>query len=469
MATQMTGLASDLGPQVNGEIVLPGDPDYDEARAVYNAVHDRRPAVIVQAGGTADVVAAVRVARDRGLPIAVRGGGHGVAGFATCDEGVVIDLGRMRRVEVDADRRRARAEGGCTWADFNQATHASRLATTGGVVSSTGIAGLTLGGGLGYLSRTCGFSCDNLAAAEVVTADGEVVQCSESRNEDLFWALRGGGGNFGIVTSFEYRLHPVAEILGGPIFFPLDRDVLQALPEFVSQAPEHLGAVLGVALAPPLPFLPEEWHGRPAIGLIVCWTGPSREGEEALRPLEELPIIGRGVGPMPYPVINTLFDELLPAGLRHYWKTHSVDDVPDEAVDIHLEHGARAPTVESGVFFFPLDGAPKRVSADATALGYRNAAFSIVITGTWHGAADDERNVAWVRDYYDALRPYAQDGGYVNFMPAEDQDRIRATYGSNYDRLLEVKRRYDPDNVFRLNQNIDPTVDGGSEAGSPLH
>lgn len=464
--TTATELESKLRPQVSGEIVLPGDPDYDEARAVYNGIHDRRPAVVVRAAGTADVAAAVAFARNHDLPLAVRGGGHGVAGFATCDEGVVIDLGRMRRVEVDPERRLARAEGGCTWSDFNDATHAFGLATTGGAVSTTGIAGLTLGGGLGYLNRTFGFSCDNLVAAEVVTADGDVLTCSESRADDLFWALRGGGGNFGVVTSFEYRLHPVGEILGGPIFFPLNGDVLRDCLDFVARAPEQLGALLGLALAPPLPFVPEEWHGKPVIALIVCWTGPRAEGEEVLRPLEEWPILGRGVGPMPYPVINTLFDELLPAGLRHYWKTHSVREIPDQAVDVHLEHGARVPTIESGVFVFPLDGAPQRVAADETALSFRDAAFSIVIAGTWHDPADDKQNVAWVRDYYDALSPYAQEGVYVNFMAAEDQHRIRATYGSKYDRLMEVKRRYDPDNVFRLNQNIDPSMDGGKRGSS---
>ena len=458
---KVTGLQRELLPRVLGEIVLPDDPGYDEARAVYNAVHDRRPAAIVRTAGTADVVAAVRFARDHDLSLAVRGGGHGVAGFGTCDGGVVIDLGRMRRVEVDAERRLARAEGGCTWGDFNDATHAFGLATTGGLISTTGIGGLTLGGGLGYLARPFGFSCDNLVAAEVVTADGEVVPCSESQNEELFWALRGGGGNFGVVTSFEYRLHPVAEILGGPIFFRLEGDVLSNCVDFVARAPEELGAILGLALAPPLPFVPEDWHGKPVIVLIACWTGPHDQGKEVLRALEEWPVVGRGVGPMPYPVINTLFDELLPAGLRNYWKTHSVRELPDEAVEVHLEHGARVPTIESGVFLFPLDGAPKRVGEDETALPYRDAALSIVIAGTWHDPADDEQNIAWVRDYYDALRPYAEEGVYVNFMAAEEQDRVRTTYGRKYDRLVEVKRRYDPDNLFRFNQNIDPALNGG--------
>jgi FAD/FMN-containing dehydrogenase len=459
MAT-VTGLERELRPLVNGEIVLPGDSEYDAARAVYNGMHDRRPAVVVRVAGTADVAAAVTFARTRELPLAVRGGGHGVPGFATCDQGVVIDLGRMRRVEVDPERCLARADGGCTWSDFNDATHAFGLATTGGAVSTTGIGGLTLGGGMGYLNRPYGLSCDNLLAAEVVTAAGEVLTCSESRNEDLFWALRGGGGNFGVVTSFEYQLHPVREILGGPIFFPLDGDVLRDCLDFVTRAPEQLGALLGLALAPPVPFVPGDWHGKPVIALIVCWTGSREEGEAVLGPVEAWPTVGRGVGPMPYPIINTLFDELLPAGLRHYWKTHSVGELPDDALAVHLEHAVRVPTIESGVFVFPLDGAPQRVAEEETAVAYRSARLSIVIAGTWHDPADDDQNVAWVRDYYDALRPYAEEGAYVNFMPAEDQDQIRASYGNKYDRLIEVKRRYDPDNVFRLNQNIDPELGG---------
>jgi FAD binding domain/Berberine and berberine like len=460
----VTGLESELRARVSGELVLQDDREYDEARAVYNAIHDRRPTVIVRAARTEDVAAAVTFAREHDLLLAVRGGGHGVAGFATCDGGVVIDLGGMRRVDVDAERRMARADGGCTWGDFNDATYAFGLATTGGVVSTTGIAGLTLGGGLGYLSRTFGFACDNLAGAEVVTAEGEVVTCSETRDSDLFWALRGGGGNFGVVTSLEYRLHPVAEIWGGPIFFPLDAEILRDCLDFVAQAPEQLGAIFGVAAAPPVPFVPEEWHGKPAIGLIACWTGPLEEGEQALRPVGEWPTLGLGVGPMPYPVINTLFDELLPPGLRHYWKTHSVRDIPEEAAAVHVEHGARVPTVESGVFFFPLDGAPQRVASDHTALGFREAALSIVISATWHDPADDQSNVAWVRGYYDALRPYAQEDAYVNFLSGDDQDSVRAAYGSNYERLAEVKRRYDPDNLFSLNQNIRPAGDGGMGA-----
>jgi FAD/FMN-containing dehydrogenase len=463
MATEITGMETELRARMAGELVQPGDPAYDEARAVYNGMHDRRPAAIVRATGTADVAAAVTFASSRELPVAVRGGGHSVAGFGTVDGGVVIDLGRMRRIEVDVERRVARAEGGCTWRDFNEATHAFGLATTGGVVSSTGIGGLTLGGGMGYLTRTYGLACDNLVGAEVVTADGDVLACSETTNEELFWALRGGGGNFGVVTSLEYRVHPVGEILGGVIVFPLDADALRGYSEFVGRAPEQLGALVGLAQAPPMPFLPEAWHFKPVVALVVCWSGSTEEGEEVLRPIEDwAPVVGRQVGPMPYPAINTLFDALLPPGLRHYWKANFIRETPDEAVDVHLQHTARVPTVESGTFIFPLSGAVRRVAADATAFSHRDAEFSTVITAAWRNPADDAANVAWVRGYYEALRPYAEEGAYVNFLGAEDQGLVPASYAGNFGRLQEVKQRYDPENVFRLNQNIRPDTGGTS-------
>jgi FAD/FMN-containing dehydrogenase len=449
----------DLESRLRGDLIQPGDRDYEQARQIYNAMHDRRPALIVRAAGAADAGAAVRFAREHRLPLAVRGGGHGVAGFATCDDGLILDLGAMRAVAVDPKRRLARAGGGCTWGELNEATHAHGLATTGGVVSTTGIAGLTLGGGIGMLNRSCGLSCDNLVSAEVVTADGELVSCSESSNDDLFWALRGGGGNFGVATSFEYRLHPVAEVLGGVVMFPLERDVIRGFRDLMAGAPDGLGALLGLTLAPPAPFVPEEWHAKPIAAVIVCWSGATDEGEELLRPLADwAPVVARQVGPMPYPAINTLFDELLPPGLRHYWRARFVRDVPEKAIEIHLEHGARVPTVESGAFFFPMDGAVQRVAPDATAFAYRDSAFAVGIFGTWPDPADDEPNTAWVRDYSDALRPYSEATGYVNFLPRDDPEGAAAAYGRNERRLVEIKRRHDPENVFRLNQNVDPSA-----------
>jgi len=448
---------SELRTRVRGEIVQPGDPGYDQARKVYNAMHDRRPALIVRAAGVADVIATVTFAGAQDAVLAVRGGGHSVPGFGTCDDGVVLDVGRMRGVRVDHERRTVRAEGGCTWGDLDHAAHAFGLATTGGIVSTTGIAGLTLGGGIGYLARRCGLSCDNLLSADVVTADGAFLTCGEGRNEDLFWAVRGGGGNFGVVTSFEFRLHEVGEIFGGPTFFPLESGVLRAYRDFIGRAPEQLGAVLALALAPPLPFLPEEWHGKPVAVVIACWAGAEEEGREVLEPLGDWDrIVGAYVARMPYPALNTLFDELVPAGLQNYWKGSFVREISDGAIEAHVEHAAKTPCVESGAFLFPIDGACHRVAPDQTAFAGRDGAFAAVISGAWPNPADNERNIGWVRRYHEALRPYSEEGAYVNFMSGDDQDRVRATYRHNHDRLVEIKRRYDPANLFRLNQNIEP-------------
>jgi FAD binding domain/Berberine and berberine like len=449
---QQTTLEQDL---FQGVVIRPGDGAYENARAVYNAIHDRRPALIVQAVGVDDIRAAIRVARDHDLPLAVRGGGHSVAGFGTCDDGIVLDLGAMRQIAVDPDRRRVRAEGGCTWADLNEATHAFGLATTGGVVSTTGIGGLTLGGGFGYLARRFGLACDNLVAVELVTADGELLTCSEEQNEDLFWALRGGGGNFGVVTSFEYRLEPVGEVVGGPTVYRLEGDVLRGFDGLIARAPAELGALLGLALAPPFPFVPQEWHLRPVAVVISCWTGAHEDADEALRPLGELgTVLGQAVGPMPYPVINTLFDELLPKGLRHYWKSEFTADIAEEAVDLHLEHAGRVPTLESGTFFFPLDAACHHVGADETAFAFRDARFGVGVFGTWHESADDEPNIAWVREYHQALHPFSLGAGYVNFAAADEQGSAPQIYRRNHERLAQVKQRYDPGNLFRLNQNV---------------
>lgn len=442
-----------------GPVIRPGDPEYDEARAVYNAIHDRRPALIVRASGPDDVRTAVRLAAEHDLPLAIRGGGHSVAGFSTCDDGIVLDLGGLRRIAVDAERRRVRADAGCTWGELNDATHAFGLATTGGVVSTTGIAGLTLGGGIGFLARRCGLACDNLVSADVVTVDGELLTCDPDENDDLLWALRGGGGNFGVVTSFEFRLHPVGDVIGGPTVFPLSGDVLRGFDELVRQAPEELGLVLGLALAPPFPFLPRERHLEPVAIVLACWTGAPEHADDVLRPLAELgPVVGQAVGPMPYPAINTLFDELLPKGLRHYWKSAFVAGIAEETIEPHLEHARRVPTLESGTFFFPVNGACHRVGADETAFGFRDARFGIGVFGTWRDQADDERNTAWVCGYYEAIRHPSLGAGYVNFGSADDQGRAPEMYRGNHDRLAQVKHAYDPRNVLRLNQNISPAA-----------
>ncbi|MFF3209776.1 FAD-binding oxidoreductase [Streptomyces sp. NPDC002886] len=448
-----------LSQRVRGTVVTPGDEDYDEARTVYNAMIDRRPAVVVRCANAGDVMAAVDYARENGLDLAVRGGGHSVPGFGTCDDGVVADLSAMRGVRVDPVRRTARAEGGATWGDFNAATHAFGLATTGGIISTTGVGGLTLGGGIGYLDRGLGLSCDNLISADVVTADGQLVVASEQEHEDLFWALRGGGGNFGAVTSLEFRLSPVKDIYGGPILYELDSagDVLRAYRDFIADAPEQLGAFPAFQIAPPLPFIPEDRHGDTFILMVSCWAGPVEEGERALQPIHDFaPVVAEHVGVMPYPALNSAFDALVPPGLQHYWKANFVTELSDEAIEAHLVHGPRVPAVNSTVHIYPINGACHRVAPEATAFAYRDASFATVIAGMWPDPADNEANTAWVRDYYEATAPHSEEGGYVNFMADDDQDRIRANYKGNYDRLVAVKGTYDPGNLFHLNQNIKP-------------
>ncbi|HYT29554.1 MAG TPA: FAD-binding oxidoreductase [Actinomycetota bacterium] len=448
-----------LREQVRGEVIAPQDEGYEEARRVYNAMIDRRPAVVVRAANAGDVIAAVNFARENQLDVAIRGGGHSVPGFGTCDDGVVIDFSRMRGVRVDPTNGTARAEGGATWGDLNAATHAFGLATTGGIISTTGVAGLTLGGGIGYLDRGFGLSCDNLVSADVVTADGRFLVASEHENEDLFWALRGGSGNFGVATSLEFRLHPVKDIYGGPMFFELDdaRDVLRFYREFIADAPEQFGGFPAFQIAPPLPFIPETRHGDTFMAFVACWAGPLEEGEKAIAPIREVaPIVAEFVGPMPYPALNSAFDALVPPGLQHYWKANFVTDLTDEAIEAHLKHGPKVPVVNSTVHIYPINGACRRVASDETAFAYRDANFATVIAGMWPDPGQNEANIEWVRDYYDATAPHSEAGGYINFMAEDDQDRIKANYRGNYERLVEVKRKYDPDNLFHLNQNIKP-------------
>jgi FAD/FMN-containing dehydrogenase len=449
----------ELRAQVRGSVITPEDEGYDDARAVYNAMIDRRPAVVVRAANVGDVMAAVNLAREGGMDLAIRGGGHSVPGFGTCDGGVVIDLSGMRGVRVDPSARTARAEGGATWGDFNAATYPFGLATTGGIISTTGVTGLTLGGGIGHLTRGCGLSIDSLVSADVVTADGRFLIANERENEDLFWALRGGGGNFGVVTSAEFALHPVKDIYGGPMFFELSEveNVLGFFREYIADAPEEMGAFPAFQIAPPLPFIPEDRHGDTFVAMVACWSGAIEQGEAALKPFHDVaPVVAEFVGPMPYPALNSAFDGLVPPGLQHYWKASFVKELTDEAIAAHAQHGPDVPAVNSTVHIYPINGAAHRVEADATAFAYRDANFATVIAGMWPDPSQNEANTAWVRDYYDATAPLSEEGGYINFMAGDDQDRIRANYRGNYDRLVEVKRRFDPDNLFHLNQNIRP-------------
>ena len=449
----------DLRAGVRGTVIGPNNEGYEEARRVYNAMIDRRPAAIVRTANAGDVMTALRAARDSELDVAVRGGGHSVPGFGTCDGGIVIDLSAMRSVRVDPVGRMARAEGGATWGDFNAATHAFGLATTGGIISTTGVAGLTLGGGIGYLARGHGLSVDNLVSADVVLADGRFVIASEREHDELFWALRGGGGNFGVVTSLEFAMHPLVDVYGGPMFFELSEaeTILRAYREIIADAPEELGAFPAFQIAPPLPFIPEDRHGDTLIAIVACWAGPLEEGENALKPFHDVaPVVAEHVGLMPYPALNSAFDALLPPGMQHYWKAAFVKELTDDAIAAHVTHGPDVPFVSSTMHVYPINGAAHRVAPDATAFGHRDANFAMVIAGIWPDPRDNERNIEWVRDYYAAIAPHSEKGAYVNFLAGDDQARVRESYGANYARLAEVKRAYDPDNVFHLNQNIRP-------------
>jgi len=448
-----------LRQQVRGDVIAAEDAGYDEARSVRNRMIDRRPAVVTRPVNAGDVIAAVNFARESHLPLAIRGGGHSVPGFGTCDDGVVIDMSRMRGVRVNPEKRTARAEGGATWGDFNAATNAFGLATTGGIISTTGVAGLTLGGGIGYLARGYGLSLDNLISADVVTADGKLLIASDKENQDLFWAIRGGGGNFGVVTSFEFRLHPVKDIYGGPMFFELKYagDLLRFFRDYIKDAPEAMGAFPAFQIAPPLPFIPENRHGDTFALMVACWSGPVAEGEKALKPFHDVaPVFAEHVGPMPYPALNSAFDGLYPPDLQHYWKANFVKELTDDAIAAHVEHGSKVPAMTSTMHIYPINGAVHKVASDDTAFAYRDANFATVIAGMWPDPAQNKDNIKWVRDYYDATAPLSEEGGYINFMAEDDQSRIKANYKGNYNRLVQAKKKYDPDNLFRVNQNIKP-------------
>ena len=450
-----------LAERFRGDLIQPGDPGYDQARRVYNGMIDRYPKVIAHCFDVADVIAVVDFSREEGLDVAVRSGGHNAAGLGTCDDGVVIDLGRMKGIRVDPDGCVARVEGGCTWGDVDHATHPFGLATPSGLISTTGVGGLTLGGGFGHLSRQHGLSCDNLISADVVTADGTFVTASGDEYPDLFWALRGGGGNFGVVTSFEFQLHPVSTVLGGPIFYPIDRagDVMRFYRDYIAEAPEQMSAFFGFHLAPPAPFVPKHLHNVPLALIVACYNGPPEQGQAIIQPLREVvPPALDLVGPLPYPALQGMFDALQPPGLLHYWKADFVNELTDDAIDIHLRYGPRVPSVPSLMHLYPLNGAVSRVGNQETAFSYRDATFAHVILATDDDPALMSAHIAWAREYWSALHPHSAGGAYVNFLMNEGQERIAATYRENYPRLQALKQRYDPNNLFHINQNIAPSA-----------
>jgi FAD/FMN-containing dehydrogenase len=445
-----------------GRLIDADDRDYHIARAVWNGAVDRRPRLIARCIATADAVAAVRFARTHGLEIAIRGGGHNVAGTAVCDDGIVIDLSAMRGVQVDAANRTAWVQGGALWGDVDRETQAHGLATTGGIVSHTGVAGLTLGGGVGWLMRKHGLTVDNLLAADVVTADGERLRASKVDHPDLFWALRGGGGNFGVVTSFEFRLHSVGPtVLAGPIFWEATnaREVLRFYRDFIRDAPDELGTVVRFGAAPPLPAIPEELHGRPVVMIGACYAGAIEQGERLLRPLRaaRTPLLDL-VGPTPYAGFQSALDSTVLHGWNYYWKSTHLPELRDDLIDVIVEHAFSCSSPRSYVVMFHLKGAVGRVAADVTAFGNRQASHAITLDAVWRPGEDfGDRDTAWTRDFFAALSRFRQ-GVYVNFLGGdEDPGRVREAYGGPvYDRLVQVKTVYDPDNVFHHNQNIRP-------------
>jgi FAD/FMN-containing dehydrogenase len=452
-----------LNARVRNGVILPDNPEYDEARKVYNAMIDKRPAVIVRCADVADVVAAISFAKEHSLLLAVRGGGHNGPGLGTCEGGMVIDLSHMKGVRVDPVARTARVGGGCTWADVDHATHAFGLATPSGIISTTGVGGLTLGGGLGHLTRKAGLAIDNLLEADVVLADGRMVIASERENADLFWAIRGGGGNFGVVTSFLFRLHPIDTVYAGPMLWSMDKaeDILRWYRDFLPAAPDNLNGFFAFLVVPRGAPFPEHLQGQRVCGIVWCWTGPLDEAEATFAPIRQrfgTPALD-WVGPIPHPALQGMFDGIYPPGQNWYWKADFINEIPDEAITKHLEFGNTLPTDGATMHLYPIDGAAGRVAKDATAWNYRDAKWGQVIVGVSPDPADRARMTTWARDYWSAIHPYSAGGAYINMMmDAEDEggDRVKASYGANYDRLMTVKTKYDPENLFRVNQNIKP-------------
>ncbi len=452
---------SDLRKSLRGPVIEPGDEGYEAARRVYNGMIDKRPRAIARCVDVADVVAAVAFGRRENLQLAIRGGGHSGPGFGTCDDGLVIDLSLMKGIHVDPDRRLVRVGAGCTSGDVDHATHPYGLAVPFGIVSTTGVAGLTLGGGTGYLTRQCGLTVDNLVEVDVVLADGRIVTASETRHPDLFWALRGGGGNFGVATSFLYKAHPASMVFAGPIFWDAVHApaVMRAYRDFLPSAPEALGMFLGLKAVPPVDPFPQEFWNRRACAIIGAYNGSEAEGRKALAPLlDAVPApLFNWMSEMPYPAIQSAFDGFFPPGLQWYWKGGFVQTLPDEAIATHIAEAAKAPNALSIMHLYPIDGAVRRVAPEATAWNARRATWSMVIAGIDPDPALADALRTWGRAYWEAVRPFTQAGGYVNFlMGDEGESRIQATYGTNYDQLQSIKAKYDPDNVFRLNQNIAP-------------
>jgi FAD binding domain/Berberine and berberine like len=444
-----------------GELIQPGEKGYDEARQVYNGMIDRRPRLIVRCADAADVLAAVNFGRENRMLIAVRGGGHNAGGLGVCDDGLVIDLSLINYTRVDSRDRTVRVGGGCTWHAVDHATHAFGLAVPTGFVSTTGVGGLTLGGGLGHLTRKHGLTIDNLLAADLVLADGSFVTASAAENADLYWAIRGGGGNFGVVTSFLFQAHPIHTVYAGPMLWPLERaaEIMRWYREFITTASEEISGFFAFLIVPPGPPFPDHLHLKNMCGIVWCYAGALDKAEETFKPIRdslrpELDL----VGPMPHPMLQTMFDGLFRPGLQWYWKADFFNELSDEAIAQHVEHGSKIPTLLSTMHLYPINGKAHQVARSATPWSYREAVWAEVIVGVDPEPANRERIISWAKDYWQALHPYSAGGAYLNFIMDEGEDRVRTSYRENYDRLVAIKNKYDPTNLFRVNQNIQPNA-----------
>jgi FAD/FMN-containing dehydrogenase len=451
----------ELRRKLRGELILAGDANYDEARKLYNGMIDKRPGAIARAVDVADVMACVNYARERNLLLAIRGGGHNGPGLGSCDGGLVIDLTRMRGVRVNPAAMTAEVAGGCVWGDVDHATHAFGQAVPCGIISTTGVGGLTLGGGIGYLARSRGLTIDNLLSADMVLADGSFVTASEQQNADLFWAIRGGGGNFGVVTSFKFRTHPVHTVTAGPMFWPIEEspEIMRRFEDYITDAPEEINGFFAFLVVPPVPMFPAELHMRTVCGIVWCSQADPARTDELLRETAKWPKpLLRGLGPMPFPVLQSLFDDLYTPGLQWYWKADFVDHLPDAAIKEHMKYGSDLPSMFSTMHLYPINGSVHRAKSSDTAFSYRSTKFAEVIVGVDPDAANRDKIINWTRRYWEAVHPHSAPGAYVNFMMEEGTGRIEATYGENYSRLRQVKTKYDPQNLFRVNQNIVPAT-----------
>jgi FAD/FMN-containing dehydrogenase len=448
-----------LKSKLRGKVIGPQNSDYDEARKVYNAMIDRKPRLIARCTDVADVIHCVNFARQNHLLLATRCGGHNAGGLGICDDGLVIDLAPIKYTRVDPTARTITVGGGCTWGDVDHATHAFGLATPSGIISTTGVGGLTLGGGIGHLTRKCGLTIDNLISADLVLADGKFVKASADENPDLFWAIRGGGGNFGIVTAFTFRCHPIATVYAGPMFYQLSdtAEVLKWYRKFVPDAPEELNGFFALLTVPPGPPFPEALHLKKMCGVIWAYTGDMAKAEETFKPIRAFkkPALDF-VGPLPHPALQSMFDPIYPPGLQWYWRADFFNEISDDSIAQHVRFGNAMPTWQSSMHLYPVNGAAARVGKKETAWNYRDAIWASVIVGVDPDSANKETITSWTKDYYDALHPYSAGGAYVNFMMDEGEERVKATYGENYERLVDIKNKYDPQNLFRVNQNIRP-------------